>query len=114
MINRAALILKYKEPAIKWINDADPYYDNPGITGESVNADRTVYLLREDVADNRDVLEEWIKDNVDVLFENELSGWYPDKSLWPKKRTYALFKKWFKVECHTVLEDTVDGPIHED
>lgn len=51
MINRAALILKYKSQAIKWINDADPYNDDPGITKESVNSDRSVYLLRDDVAE---------------------------------------------------------------
>ena len=46
MINRAALILKYKTPAIKWINEADPYQDDPGITNEFVNSDRTVYLIK--------------------------------------------------------------------
>lgn len=111
MINRAAMILKYKEPAIKWINDADPYNDDPGITKASVNSERTVYLLREDVAEDPDSLDEWIKMNVDVLFERELSGWYNDPDLWPKNRNYTLFKKWFSVECHTVIEDTVDEPL---
>lgn len=111
MINRAALILKYKTPAIKWINDADPYQDDPGITLESVNRERTVYLLRDDVADTPDMLEAWLELNFDVLFEKEVGDWYPDPELWPVNRTYSLFKKWFKPECHTIVEDTVGGPI---
>ena len=48
MINRAAVILKYKAPFIQWVNDADPYKDNPGITLESENKDCTVYLILEE------------------------------------------------------------------
>ena len=42
MINRAAIILKYKAPAVRWINEADPYNADPGITAKNVNSDRTV------------------------------------------------------------------------
>lgn len=37
MLNRAAVLLKYKAPAIKWVNEADPYDDNPQITEEHIN-----------------------------------------------------------------------------
>ena len=114
MVNRAALILKYKAPAIKWINEADPYEDDPCITKEFVNSDRTVYLLKDEVADHPDDLADWVEMNVEILFENELSGWYNDPDLWPTDRSYTLFKKWFSVECHTVLEDTVGEPIIDD
>ena len=30
-----------------------------------------------------------------------------DDRLWPKKRTLKLFHDWFKVEYHSVIEDTV-------
>lgn len=114
MINRAALLLKYKAPAIAWINESDPIHDNPGITAEDVNSDRTVYLISDEVADTPATLENWIKANLEVLFESELEGWYTDPSLWPKKRNYALFKKWFEIECHSVLVDTFGGPIFDD
>lgn len=111
MINRSSITLKYKQPAVKWINEADPYNDNPGITLESVNEDRTVYLIREEDADTPDDLKEWIKLNHEALFERELDGWYSDESLWPKKLTLSLFYKWFEVECNTVIIDTVDYDI---
>ena len=114
MLNRAAVILKYKEPAIKWINDADPYNDDPGITKESVNEERTVYLISDDDAGGPDAVDRWIERNWKILFEAELEGWYTDPDLWPKKLTLRLFRAWFTVECHTVLHDTVGGEIYDD
>ena len=57
MINRAAVILKYKEPAVKWINDADPYNENPGISLESINEENTVYLISNQDADSSTILK---------------------------------------------------------
>lgn len=111
MINRAAVILKYKAPFIQWVNDADPYKNNPGITLESENKDCTVYLILEDDAEN---IEEWISLNFKQLFESEIEDWYTDESLWPKNRNRKLFDKWFDVECHSVIIDTVDGKIVDD
>jgi hypothetical protein len=111
MINRAAVILKYKEPFISWLNEADPYEDNPGITLEGANQERTVYLIDENDAEN---LEEWISLNYMQLFESELEDWYTDESLWPKNRTRKLFNEWFIVECHGVIIDTVGSEIIDD
>ena len=86
MINRAAVILKYKTPAVKWVNDAD----------------------------TPDIFNQWIKKNFKAFFENELEGWYTDERLWPKKRNLKLFYEWFEVECHSVIVDTVDLPIEDD
>ena len=113
-INRAAVILRYKEPAVAWINEADPHSDPSEITIDSVNDDRTVYLIRDRDADTPADLEEWIKLNYGILFESELDGWYSDEDLWPNNRSINLFRKWFDVECHTVIVDTVDSPIEDD
>jgi len=114
MINRAAVILRYKEPAVAWINEVDPHSDEPGITIDFVNDERTVYLIRDIDADTPEDLEEWIELNYDVLFESELDGWYTDEDLWPKYRSIKLFRKWFDIECHTVIVDTVESPIEKD
>ena len=114
MINRTAIILKYMEPAVKWINEADPYDENPGITIDSVNEDGTVYLVRDEDADSPEALDEWISLNYEILFEAELEDCYTDESLWPPKRNLKLFKQWFEVEYHSVVEDTVGSPIEDD
>ena len=114
MINRAAILLRLKPLAIEWINKADPYENGVGVSLESANEERTVYLVSDHVADDAHSVQKWIELNYEVLFENELEGWYTDESLWPPKRDLKLFKKWFEVQCHTVLIDTVEEPIIDD
>ena len=111
MLNRAAVILKYREPFVRWINEADPYVDDPGITMENANEDRNVYLISDEDGENS---EKWISLNYKILFQNELEGWYTDESIWPKKRNRKTFNEWFAVECHTVIIDTVGGPLEDD
>ena len=114
MINRGAILLRYREPMVRWINEADPYDDDPGITQETLQQERTVYLISEEDADGSDAVEKWVKSNFRALFENELEGWYTDPDLWPKKRTLNVFREWFEVECHSVIVDTVRGAILDD
>lgn len=111
MINRAAVILRYKEPFVRWINEADPYEDDPGITAENANDDLNVYLITDTDGEN---VEEWISLNYKTLFESELEDWYTDKSLWPKKRDRKTFDEWFAVEFHSVIIDTVNDLIEDD
>lgn len=108
MINRAALILRYKEPFIRWVNEVDPVDDDPGITLAMANADSTIYLITEDDAES---IEQWLSLNYQTLFESMLEEWYTDEALWPQDRTRSLFDQWFEPELHTVLVDTVGGPI---
>ena len=114
MINRAAIILRYREPAVRWINEADPYDDDPGITREVVNQERTVYLIRAEDAETSAAVEEWIELNYQQLFEAELEGWYTDPTLWPQDLTLQLFREWFDVEYHSVLIDTVGSRMYDE
>ncbi|MBE9548346.1 MAG: hypothetical protein IMF09_02980 [Proteobacteria bacterium] len=114
MINRAAVLLRYKQPAVQWINDADPVADSIEVSLDSANEERTVYLVSEEDADNPELVNLWIKKNYQSLFENELFSWYMLESLWPQKRNFALFSEWFEIECHTVIEDTAGTPILDD
>lgn len=110
MINRAAVILKYKTPFLDWYKKLSTD-KNLEVTLESVNSDRTVYLISNDDAD---VYEQWIDLNYEDLFENELDEWFSDTSLWPQNRTREMFDEWFDVECHTVMFDTVGEDILDD
>jgi hypothetical protein len=114
MLNRAAIILRYKAPAVQWINDADSYEEGTEVTLDAANRDRPVYLISDQDAENDDVVAGWIELNYESLFEGELDGWYTDDSLWPDNLTLNLFYEWFDVECHTVIEDTVGVPIEDD
>lgn len=114
MLNRSALLLRYKEPAVRWINEVDP---NPGpraITLDDVNEDRTVYLIDDQVADTPEQLRRWLRRHFRRLFESELSAWYVYPELWPNKLTLKLFDEWFTMECHSVVLDTLDSRIEND
>ena len=114
MVNRAAIILKYKASAVQWVNEADPSPDDSDISTEDVNDERTVYLISENDADGGEAIDRWLRANYEMLFEAELEGWYTDPSLWPQERTWKVFREWFSVECHTVLIDTVGDAIYDD
>lgn len=44
MVNRTALLLMYKEPAIRWINEADPVEESFILTGWFVTEFNTVLI----------------------------------------------------------------------
>jgi hypothetical protein len=111
MVNRGAVIVRYKEPFIRWINEADPSTDRSIVTIQNANSERTVYLISDEDAEN---IEAWISANFNTLFENELEGWYTDESLWPKKRDLQTFQNWCEVECHSLIFDTVGEEIYDD
>lgn len=114
MINRAAILLSYKQPAVDWINEADPCVSDPGLTLADVNYERTIYLINEAHAESDVDVRDWITRNFKALFETELAGWYTDEALWPNHRDLALFDEWFDVQCHTVLIDLAGGPLFDD
>ena len=114
MVNRTALTLRYKEPAIRWINEADPVEGDMIFTEQHVNTERTVYLISDDDGENEETQQAWIKRNFRNLFESELEGWYTGPELWPKPLTLKMFHEWFDTEFHTVIIDTVDEPLFDD
>jgi len=113
MLNRAVLLLKLKQPAVDWVNKADPT-GNPGISLDNANKDRTVYLVDESVADDMVNATHWLKLNWQQLFERELGSWYVDESLWVKKRSFDMFRQWFEVEIHSMVIDTSNDHLEDD
>ncbi len=58
MINRAAILLVYKQPAVDWINNKPVSYDRDLVISlEDTNTDRTIYLIRDKDADTPDTLD---------------------------------------------------------
>jgi hypothetical protein len=110
MLNRAVLILRYKQPFVDWINEADPY-NTPNLSLASTNEDTTAYLVE---VEDEDELESWLKLNGETLFEAELDGWHSDPKLWPRDRSVSLFKQWCTLELHTMVFDTGGAPLYDD
>lgn len=114
MINRAALLLRYKAPAIKWIQDSGPEDGEPEFELDHVNEERTVYLVPDKAAANNDTVRTWVELNHEALLQHELAGWVADESFWPKNLNLKLFDDWFDTECHSIVIDTTDEPIIEE
>ena len=107
MLNRSALIVRPAEPFIKWALSLDDSGLAPSTTGE-----QSVYLLPEwgDQTEAEQILKSiWAE-----VFDRELFGWHTDESAWPKKRTLKMFKEWFTIEMHSMIENLCAYPIEDD
>lgn len=111
MLNRAALILRYKQPFVDWINAVDPVPESHTLTVDEVNEERTVYLVE---VEDKDELAAWLTQCHTQLFEEELEGWYADPALWPKDRSLERLQEWCSLELHTIVLVTGGSPLEDD
>lgn len=107
MLNRAALIVRPARPFLDWAASLDDSGLLPDPSGE-----QTVYLVRpfESEAERDEVLREVFGS----VFERELHDWHTRESDWPKPRTLALFRQWFQIEMHSVVEDLEDDLLEDE
>ncbi len=107
MINRGVVIVRPREPFIDWAANLD----DSGIVPQASD-ERTVYLI----PNYNDDLEAWrlLSKVYEEIFENELWGWHTDEAAWPKQRSFIMFKEWFAVEFHSIVEDLCEYEIIEE
>jgi hypothetical protein len=108
MLNRGVVIVRPKQPYLDWAAGLD----DSGIVPDSNNDEPTVYLIPS----YGDEAEAWgiLATLHPAIFENELYGWHTDEAAWPKGRDFAMFKKWFEIELHSVVEDLCDSEIFDE
>lgn len=107
MLNRAVLVVRPKQPFLDWAAQLDDSGLVPNAEGE-----QTVYLIPQ--FDDDDEAQKVLDRVFAEVFERELFGWHTDESAWPRKRTLALFREWFTVELHSVVEDLCDYELLDD
>lgn len=107
MLNRAALIVRPKQPYLDWAANLD----DSGIVPDPED-EQTVYLVPE--FDDQEGAARVIKRIFSEIFERELFGWHTDESAWPQKRTLAVFREWFQIEAHSIVEDICDTELFDD
>jgi hypothetical protein len=107
MVNRGVLVVKAKKPFREWVSTL---HSPDQITIKDINDDCTAYLIPEFEDDHeRDrILKRIYLD----IFNEQLFEWCMDEDRWPQKRTLSLFKKWFSLEFHSVVEDMVEGELY--
>ncbi len=107
MLNRGVLIVWPKQPYLDWAAQLD----DSGLVPDP-ESEKTVYLIPE--FDSDDEAWEILEDVYAEVFERELDGWHTDDAAWPENRTFAMFKEWFDIELHSVVEDLCACEIEDD
>ncbi|MBK8738711.1 MAG: hypothetical protein IPM02_03805 [Betaproteobacteria bacterium] len=107
MLNRAVLIVRPKQPFLDWAAGLDDSGLLPDVEGE-----KTAYLIQE-FSDDDEALRV-LKSVYAEIFERELFGWHTDEAAWPKKRSLVLFREWFEIEMHSVVEDLCGYEVIDD
>ncbi len=103
-IDRAAIILRPKEPYWRW---KEAFSDGP-LDAREKNSSR-IYLV-EFYLDKEEV-EEVLKEKYDTLFQMELGVVTEKERQWPRKRSYKLFLEWFDVEINCDVYDSCNLPV---
>ncbi len=106
MLNRGVLIVRPKQPYLDWAAQLD----DSGVVPDP-ESEATVYLIPEFESDD----EAWeiLEDVYVEVFERELDSWHTDESAWPDNRTLAMFKEWFDIKLHSVVEDLCGYEIED-
>ena len=109
-INRNLFIVKPKQPFIDWINTMVDW--NETVHLDQFCRDCTTYLIPEFL--NEGEARRYIQSYKTHLFAIELNTWEADPKNWPKKRTPAMFDRWFDLEFHSMINDLDEGPFYRE
>ena len=108
-INRAALLVRPKEPYLQWAASLD---DEAPAMAESIKGKTSIYLVAEDPTGREESapIKRYFKD----IFDHELEMWHTDEADWPKHRDLKMFHEWFDVEAKSLVWDMEPSPIEID
>jgi hypothetical protein len=105
-VNRSALIVRPKQPFVDWINAVEP---TSPVTLKTACNEPSVYLLPE--CDTEKDLANVLRVVYGEIFEDELWSWYTDPGCWPKDRSFAVFRRWFDWQWHSMVVDLSCDPL---
>lgn len=106
-LKRTAIIVKPRQPYIKWANSLD---DDGVKLGEECMPEHTIYLV-EDITGYLVDVEAMVTPHFEFIFEEELNSWHRLESDWPSNRDLATFLEWFEVEIRSMVLDLCRGRI---
>jgi hypothetical protein len=106
VLNRAALVVRPKEPYIRWATGLDkdaPHYRS------NLREQVEVYLVPE--YENDPDGTRAIRQVFSTIFASELDAWHTDPARWPQVRDLATFHEWFAVEFVSMVTDLDEGDL---
>lgn len=99
-MNRAALIVRPKEPYLRWAASLD---DEGADDAEFFRNRVAVYLVAEDPREQAETAP--LENYYERIFEMELEAWYLDENKWPESRDLQTFLEWFDVTGESLIVD---------
>ena len=100
-INRQAIVLTLQQPFIEWAKEHSEFF-------EEIDAQKLkIYLVDDEIDD----LEKWLRKKYDKFFMMELEEMNENKKVWPQKRNYKMFRKWFQVHISSEIFDLERVPV---
>lgn len=107
VLNRAVLVVRYREPYIRWAASLDD--KAPAAHAAGLRTAMSVYLVPEDPTEEHETPP--LEDFFETIFNQELEDWCTDESQWPQTRDFATFQKWFEITADSMVIDLGRGPI---
>jgi hypothetical protein len=113
-INRNAVVIKAKQPFVDWVNSTPKAQEEKEhvFTLAEINADCEVLLIPD--CESLEEAAEDIRPLKMDIFGDALDDWETDENYWPVNRDEETFDKWFELEIHSMVDDTVEEPIVRD
>ena len=109
VLNRTAVSVTGGPPYLAWTGQQDADFNKGAVTVARARAYGSAYLLPE--FEREEDIQEWVEENAPWLFECQLAAWTEDESTWPAVRDLTAFRKWFRVDIHSVVVDVADDDI---
>jgi hypothetical protein len=109
VVNRTAVTVTGAGPYLDWTASTNADAHEGTITVAHARTYGTAYLLPE--VELEEDLQEWVEENAVWLFEFQLAAWTEDESTWPPTRDLATFRRWFRVDFHSVVVDVGEDDI---
>ncbi|HEY1405890.1 MAG TPA: hypothetical protein VF857_04715, partial [Spirochaetota bacterium] len=107
IMNRDGIIVIPKMEFYEYINAVE----DEGIDAEDFMAMRTVYLVEMTEENTPENVEKMLARVCPQIITAEITGWYEDEDLIPKKLDFDLFNKWFEWEYTETICDTLENEI---
>lgn len=116
-VDRFILVVTPQQPFVDWLVELQELEgaaeaEEP-LTLEDAQAELQATYLVPFSEEPEDAVD-WVADNFDLIFEQELFGVVQDREHWPEPRTLEVFQAWFDLDLLDAPIDLVDAPVYMD
>ncbi|MCJ2164696.1 MULTISPECIES: hypothetical protein [unclassified Pseudodesulfovibrio] len=113
IINRLLAVLKPKQGYIDWMTSL-PDGDEDLIPSLEQAREQDCMALLIPEFDTDEQAFEFVLKQSKTIIKMQCEAWDTREELWPKNMDRRLLKKWFDIEIHSEVIDTMRSPIERE